>query len=79
MEDEYDFGFSSVSKEEMMEPVTKAITTADTKVDAMYKMILPLLNNLSKDADRNEYIHWPNRKEKIEGFIKKLNQVRESE
>jgi hypothetical protein len=36
-------------------------------------MIMPLLKNLEKDADKNAYIHWPNRKEKIQQFIKKLD------
>jgi hypothetical protein len=31
------------------------------------------LKNLEKDADKNAYIHWPNRKEKIQQFIKKLD------
>jgi hypothetical protein len=35
-------------------------------------MVLPLLNNLAKDADKNAYIHWPNRATKIEEFKKKL-------
>jgi len=27
---------------------------------------------LAKDADKTVYIHWPNRKEKIDEFRKKL-------
>jgi hypothetical protein len=38
-------------------------------------MVLPLLNNLAKDADKNAYIHWPNRTAKIEEFKKKLQTV----
>jgi len=34
-----------------------------------------LLNNLAKDADTKEYIHWPNRKAKIEEFRIKLNNI----
>jgi hypothetical protein len=41
----------------------------------MYKLVLPLLNNLAKDAEKNAYIHWPNRKEKIEAFKKKLQSL----
>jgi len=62
--DDFDFGFTTTSEAD--------IISENGKADAMYKLIVPLLNNLSKDADTNEYIHWPNRKQKIEAFRKKL-------
>ncbi len=37
-------------------------------------MIIPLLNNLAKDPDK-EYIHWPNRTKKIEEFRKKIDKL----
>lgn len=61
--DDFDFGFTTTNEAQ--------IVSENGKAEEMYKLILPLLNNLIKDAD-NEYIHWPNRKEKIEAFKKKL-------
>jgi hypothetical protein len=41
----------------------------------MYAAIMPLLVNLKKDADKNPIINWPNRAEKIDLFIDKLNKI----
>lgn len=64
LDDDFDFGFTTKNEAD--------IVSENGKAEAMYKLIVPLLNNLSKDANTNEYIHWPNRKEKIEDFRKKL-------
>lgn len=66
-DDDFDFGFTTTSEAE--------IVSENGKAEAMYKMIIPLLNNLSKNAETNEYIHWPNRKERIEAFKKKLESL----
>ena len=81
--DDFDFGFSTISESdlknrenEIVKQVHSQVTqTAEQKVQRMYKMILPLLQNLKKDADTNEYIYWPNRAQKIDEFIKKLEEV----
>lgn len=81
-----DFGFSLVSEaelkkheemlkkkvEEQSKVVAKATTEAQTKLETLRDMIMPLLNNLAKDPDK-EYILWPNRAEKIAAFIEKVN------
>jgi len=81
-----DFGFSLVSEaelkaheemlkkkvEEQSKVVAKATTEAQTKLETLRDMIMPLLNNLAKDPDK-EYILWPNRADKIQAFIKKVN------
>ena len=59
--------------------VEQTVKVADSKVETMYKMIIPLLQNLTKDADKREYIYWPDRKQKIDAFIKKLDQIVKSE
>lgn len=76
LDDDFDFGFTSVgedvfnaAEEQIQEAAQQAALDKATRV---YNAILPLLNNLAKDADKNAYIHWPNRKEKIEQFKKKL-------
>jgi Na+/phosphate symporter len=73
-DDDFDFGFTTVS-EEVFTQAEESLDLAEQrlkKLEKMYNLILPLLNNLAKDADKNAYIHWPNRKEKIEEFNKKL-------
>ena len=59
-----DFGFSVVSENDIKPNQDKLIGLRD--------MIMPLLNNLMKDLDK-DYIHWPNREKKIKAFIKKMN------
>jgi hypothetical protein len=81
-----DFGFSLVSEKELkaheellkkkVEEQSKAVdvTTQELtdKLHGLRDMILPLLNNLSKDPDKT-YILWPDRADKIKAFIKKIN------
>jgi hypothetical protein len=80
---DFDFGFTTASEEDfkiresaVAQKVEQEVSTeANTKVLKMYKMIMPLLNNLVKDADTKEYIYWPSRKTKIQEFISKLQAV----
>lgn len=77
--DDFDFGFTAVSEEDITAPVVnEVISTSQDKAQAMYKAIVPLLNNLAKDSDKNAYISWPNRAEKIEQFKKKLQAILDS-
>ena len=46
----------------------------EDKLNKMYKLIQPLLKNLSKD-DGKDYIFWPDRKKKIEAFKQKLDDL----
>ena len=71
---EFDFGFTSVS-ENVFQQAEAAVQEGQLKAEAIYKLVLPLLNNLAKDAEKNAYIHWPNRKEKIEAFKKKIEDI----
>lgn len=72
--DDFDFGFTTVS-EDVFAQAEQATQEGQLKAEQMYKMVLPLLNNLAKDADKNAYIHWPNRATKIEEFKKKLASI----
>lgn len=74
LEDDFDFGFTSVS-DEVFQQAEATLQEGQAKADAIYKAILPLLANLAKDADKNAYIHWPNRAEKINAFKKRLEQI----
>lgn len=89
--EEDDFGFSLVSEQELKQHeealkqkvqeqsvVVKQTTQQyQNKLDGLMAMILPLLNNLSKDPDK-EYILWPDRSAKIIAFRKKLEDYAKS-
>lgn len=83
-----DFGFSAVSDEDlkrveqdlreevasknkMLATLEKQATQQQQKAERMAKLIMPLLANLKKNPEK-DYIHWPNRVEKIDGFIDKI-------
>lgn len=72
-----DFGFSFSDEEEIIE--NHGYSTLQEEVDdlkkrliALNKIFRPLLENLSKDADK-PMIKWPNRKAIIDKQIKKLD------
>ena len=79
----FDFGFTAVDENEL-EAVQKASTTAQTasdtveelknKVDRLYNDIIPLLSNLKKNPEK-DYIHWPNRVNKVEEFETYLTKI----
>jgi hypothetical protein len=89
---ENDFGFSLVSEQELkaheemlkkkVEEQSKFVKQKTTQMqDKLYglrDMIMPLLNNLAKDPEKT-YILWPDRAEKIQAFIKKVNDFVEND
>jgi hypothetical protein len=60
-----DFGFTFADSEEI-----KAQST--DKVEGLRKMIMPLLNNLMKNPEKDTIV-WPNRDKTIKSFIKKMD------
>lgn len=79
-DDIFDFGFTAVNEDELdavqqaTQKATQVASSAEAiqdKLDALYNAVIPLLNNLKKNPER-EYILWPNRTEKIEQFEEKL-------
>jgi len=86
LKDDFDFGFSLVDESELnavqevqekLSSTSQAATDTQKKIDKMYNMFIPLLNNLASNPEK-EYIYWPNRVDKIEAFRDKLRQVYES-
>ena len=87
---DFDFGFTVVDEEELAvvteiqaekEKVERKVTLAssekeklDNKINSLYNMFQPLLNNLAANPEK-EYIFWPNRLEKIEEFRDKIDAV----
>lgn len=82
LKEDFDFGFSAMSEDELktfekqlqseLQQTTKAVSQTQSKLEGIRALIMPLLKNLMANPDK-EYIYWPNRTEKIEAFIVKLN------
>jgi len=69
---EFDFGFSALSEEEYQALADEQTQkTVQEKLNEVENLILPLLNNLTKDPEKI-YIKWPNRKQIVEEQIKKI-------
>ena len=83
VDDIFDFGFTAVDEQEL-ESVQKAVldqvvardtaVTTQEKLDKLYNAIVPLLNNLKANPEK-EYILWPNRVEKVEQFEDHLYKI----
>jgi hypothetical protein len=73
---EFDFGFSAVTEDELkaVSDATKTAQYYKDQRDALHKMIVPLLNNLLKNADK-PYILWADREAKIKEFRAKIDQL----
>ena len=90
LDDHYDedFGFSAVSEDELkalekrlaedVKQKSKQLedieTTYKGKLEQLYKAVMPLLHNLAANPEK-EYIYWPNRTEKVKGFIDRVNAI----
>lgn len=75
-DDIFDFGFTAVDETELkavqeatqkVQTVASTATVTQDKLDKLYNAIVPLLNNLKANPEK-EYILWPNRVEKVEAF-----------
>lgn len=85
---DFDFGFSAVSEDELKaiereleskvasqeEQLKQVSQSYEEKLNTLYKMVMPLLNNLAKDAEK-DYIYWPGRQKKMQEFIKKVESL----
>lgn len=63
--DDNDFGFTFADSEDLKAQV-------DDKAEGLRKMIMPLLNNLLKNPEKDTIV-WPNRDKSIQAFIKKMD------
>mgnify|MGYP000976591981 CR=1 FL=1 len=72
MGDDFDFGFTAVDENEL-DSVQKAQEEVN-KAEELYAAIMPLLENLKKNPDK-DYILWPDRVTKIESFKDKLDSI----
>lgn len=85
-DDIFDFGFTAVDEDELQAvQKTQAIandaeqmaSATQDKIDRLYNAIVPLLNNLKKNPEK-DYILWPNRLEKVEQFEDHLQRIYKS-
>lgn len=60
--------------EEVDRAKAMATETVNSKLQKTEKLIMPLLVNLLKTADK-EYIHWPNRQASVKSTIDKLLKI----
>ena len=69
MKDPGDFGFTIVGEEDLQSP-------DDTRAEQLRELIMPLLNNLKANPDK-DIIRWKGaeRVKKIDEFIKKMNDL----
>lgn len=77
---DFDFGFTAVDADELdvvrqaREVAQSSTTSAETnaaKSQMLYDMVVPLINNLKANPEK-DYIYWPNRYEKLDEFEGKL-------
>jgi len=82
-----DFGFTAVDEDELeavrviqqqTERLANQLETVDNRAKMLYDAIMPLLENLKSNPDR-DYIYWPNRYDKIDEFQDKLASIMSSE
>lgn len=85
---DFDFGFTAVSEDELKtieRELEAKVAIQDTqlkevaasyeqKLNTLYSMVMPLLKNLAKDAEK-DYIYWPNRQKKMQDFIAKVQSL----
>lgn len=68
--DDYDFGFTFSDTKEIQSQATD-------KAQGVRDMIMPLLNNLMKNPEKDTIV-WPNRDKTIKTFIKKMDDYMKS-
>ena len=82
-DDLFDFGFTAVDEDELQAvQKTQALandaeqmaSSTQEKIDKLYNAIVPLLNNLKKNPEK-EYILWPDRLNKVEQFETHLQKI----
>jgi hypothetical protein len=85
-DDMFDFGFTAVDEDELQAvQKTQALandaeqiaTATQDKIDKLYNAVIPLLNNLKKNPEK-DYILWPNRLDKVEQFEDHLQRIYKS-
>lgn len=90
LDEDFDFGFSVVDEDELeviqqakteiettkstLEQTSAEAETLEARLNELYNMVQPLLNNLAANPEKN-YLYWPNRLDKIEQFRDAIDKV----
>ena len=83
MSELFDFGFTAVDEDELSavqqttalaNDAEKLATITQERLDNLYNAVVPLLNNLKKNPEK-DYILWPNRLAKVEQFETHLQTI----
>jgi tetrahydromethanopterin S-methyltransferase subunit B len=78
-----DFGFTAVTEEELesvkmaelqISDTQDTIKNLETALNDLHQAIIPLLDNLSKNPEK-DFIHWPKRIDKINEFKDELQEI----
>lgn len=69
----FDFGFTTLSEDELeiSKDTDAKIHDLESRLDQLYNSIIPLINNLQKNPEK-DYIFWPNRQDKITEYKDKI-------
>lgn len=79
----FDFGFTAVDESELeavqntetiVNEYSNQLSGLQDRLDGVYSAILPLLENLKKNPEK-DYIYWPDRVAKIDAFKEKLESI----
>ena len=79
--DDWDFGFTAMDADELdvVQDIKKGQENASNNAEkfandllALRKAIQPLLNNLRANPEK-DFIHWPDRVEKVDAFEAHIN------
>ena len=60
--------------QQFVNTTSQTASATQEKLDKLYNLILPLLNNLAKNPEK-EYIYWPDREKKLTEFRKKIDKL----
>ena len=64
----------SASVSEQLQVALKQEAALQKRLDTLYNAVQPLLENLKANPEK-DYIHWPNRTEKVDGFKSLLTNI----
>lgn len=77
-----DFGFTALAEVELpagnpdeIEALHKAVDELLVRLDTLYQAVIPLLENLSTNPEK-EHIYWPNRLESVNKFRDKILNIK---
>ena len=75
MQVQFEDELQAVQKTQALANDAEQVATAtQDKIDNLYNAIVPLLNNLKKNPEK-EYILWPDRLAKVEAFEDHLQKI----